>query len=187
MTGIAPATRPELSGAAVREILKQLGVDLTKPALLGRRGYYRDTMGAVGRNDIGIYDDAIFLVTPLTFCPFNANTDPSRIAPGRATLIPGVWSYRLGIHGLTRPREQQYKALVQAGRVTVMRAGNPPRKDTGWFGINIHRGGNSTTSSEGCQTIHPSQWTQFITLVETEMKRCGVTTITYALTERADA
>src|SRR5205085_158905 len=73
------------------------------PYLVGRRGYYRDTMGAKGANDIGVYDDAIALVTPNAVLAFNANTDPSRHRPAMATLCVGSWRYQLGIHGLSHP------------------------------------------------------------------------------------
>jgi hypothetical protein len=89
---------------------------------------------------------------------FNANCDPSRTERGIARLCVGRWKYRPGIHNLSKdPKEHpHYEALVQAGHVTVDRgAGN---LDTGFFGINIHCGGNTTTSSLGCQTIPPAQW-----------------------------
>ena len=75
-------------------------------------------------------------------------------------------AYRLDLH------KGQYLALCQrVAAVTVTRDGEPPYEDTGWFGINIHRGGINTTSSEGCQTIPPSQWEAFIRLVQDEMRR----------------
>lgn len=150
--------------------------------LLGRRGYYADSMGVPGENDIGIYDDAIMLVTPTAYVTFNANTDPSRQYPGIAKLARGVWRYKVGIHGLSKPRHLQYRALVQAGPVTVHRHGQ--EDDRGWFGINIHRGGYGTTSSLGCQTIPPGQWRAFISLVESELLRHNRETIPYVLTVR---
>lgn len=183
MTTIVPNARPELGRHAAEEMLAQLGV--AGPAILGRRGYYRDAMGVPGKNDRGIYDDAIFVVTPTAFVAFNANCDPSRARPGIAVLKAGVWQYKPGIHGLARPKEQQYLALVQAAPVTVVRDGRGD--DTGWFGINIHRGGYSSTSSEGCQTIYPDQWPAFIELVKLEMQRHGLMRIPYALTEREAA
>lgn len=171
--------------------LRRAGVTL--PALLGRRGYYRDTMGKPGKNDRGIYDDAIFLVTPTVFASFNANVDPSSSRQGVAALKAGVYRYKIGTHGLSKPKSQRYRALIQADEVTVMRDDiadrdhDGPEEDRGFFGINIHRGGYTTTSSLGCQTIHPDQWAAFIALVESEMKRHGVTTIPYLLTERENA
>jgi lysozyme len=49
--------------------------------------------------------------------------------------------------------------------------------------INLHKGGTRTTSSEGCQTIHPSQWPAFVALVYSEMDRAGQKTIPYLLVE----
>lgn len=180
---IVPGARPELTRAAALVMAKAAGLeDVTGPFLLGRRGYYRDTMGARGRNDIGIYDDAIALVSPTAFATFNANTDPSRERTGMATLKPGIWTYQRGIHGQNKAETLRYMALIQAAPVTVHRHGEGD--DTGWFGINVHRGGYNTTSSLGCQTIHPSQWEAFFALVTLEMRRTHRETIPYVLTER---
>lgn len=183
-----PHTRPEMDRAAAESLLRALHVDLERPALLGRRGYYRDTMGVSGVNDIGIYDDAIMLISPASYVTFNANCDPTRIHAGVATLKTGVWRYRIGTHGLSRPIAQRYEALVQAADVTVVRAPDarhPERwEETGRFGINIHRGGINTTSSEGCQTIVAPQYAGFLELVRMELERFRATEIPYALTER---
>ena len=75
--------------------------------VVGVRGYYRDTMGAPGVNDRGIYDEAIFLHTPSATVAFNGNTDPSRVKKGSGTgarkgmasLNPGVWKvHRFDLH-----------------------------------------------------------------------------------------
>lgn len=162
--------------------------------IIGLRGYYRDTMGEPGVNDRMIYDDAICIVTPNVHANFNGNTDPNGYRPGHgtgaakgmATLKPGFWPvYRFDLH------RGQYLALCQrAGEVTVIRDGHPSYEDTGEFGINIHRGGATSTSSLGCQTIPPSQWDGFITLAVSEAKRLfgakwKSTTIPYVLIDRS--
>lgn len=180
-----PPGRPEMGRHMAEMLLTSKGV--TEPALLARRGYYLDTMGVPGQNDRGIYDDAIMLVTPTSYVTFNANCDPSRYQPRVAVLKAGVWQYKVGIHGLSKPKDKQYTALVQAGEVTVLRdnaeEGKPPVEDTGYFGINIHCGSHNSTSSLGCQTIYPEQWEAFIALVQLEMKRHEMREIKYVLTE----
>jgi hypothetical protein len=173
-----PARRPRLSREELEDWLKQEKLDNYEVVLVGKPGYYL-SMGKAGVNDRGIYDDAIFLLSPTVFARFNANTDPSIYRPRVATLQPGVWLYKIGIHGLSKPKARRYKALVQAGQVTVGRDG--AGTDTGWFGINIHKGGRNSTSSLGCQTIPPDQWPEFIGLVEAEMKRHGQKVVPYVL------
>jgi lysozyme len=173
-----PATRPKLTRDELLDWLEQEKVDGYSVILVGKRGYYL-AMGKPGKNDRGIYDDAIFLLSPTAFARFNANTDPSIFRPRVATLQPGQWIYKIGVHGLSKPKNRRYKALVQAAPVTVGRDG--AGTDTGWFGINIHRGSKNSTSSLGCQTIPPDQWPEFIGLVEAEMKRHGQKTIPYVL------
>lgn len=192
-----PAARPRLSLAELKARVEAAhpGHDFAgKLTVVGIRGYYRDTMGAAGRNDRGIYDDALFVVSDNAFVAFNGNTDPSRVrkgagrgaGKGMAVLKPGLYrAHRFDLH------KGQYLALCQrAAQVTVIRDGEPPYPDTGMFGINIHRGGNTTTSSEGCQTIPPDQWPAFIALCQAEAKRIygadwRAEIVTYILLEEA--
>ena len=180
-----PKDRPRQNRKSTLEALAKNGVT-ELVCLFGIRGYYRDSMGVVGKNDVGMYDDAIIVISPNVHAAFNANTDPSRLGwnakAGKpmAQLKRGVWRYKVGKHGLNRGNP--YTALVQAVPVTVHRG---DKEETGWFGINIHRGGFKSTSSEGCQTVVPEQWDSFITLVRSEMKRSNAKTIPYLLTEAA--
>lgn len=153
--------------------------------IVGVRGYYRDTFGEKDKNDIGMYDDAIFVDSPNLYASYNANTDPSKQRIGMANLKPGLYfAHRLGLH------KGKYLALIQTGgEVTVARYQSEKEftEDTGHFGINIHKGGINTTSSEGCQTIHPSQYESFIGNVKSEVVRIFTkqmydkTTIPYVL------
>ncbi|MBL0317209.1 MAG: hypothetical protein IPP69_16150 [Flavobacteriales bacterium] len=53
----------------------------------------------------------------------------------------------------------------------IIRDGETRVQEGSNFGINIHRGGRTTTSSEGCQTIPPDQWTGFYELAKSEARR----------------
>ncbi len=181
MSAMLPSGRPRLDRNAVEQILHNAKVT-ADVAIVGMRGYYRRTMGDPNGNDRGIYDDALFVISPSAFVSFNGNADPSVHRKAIAVLQPGVWKYRIGVHGLSKPAKQRYKALVQAGPVTVLR--DETGYDTGWFGINIHRGGNTTTSSLGCQTIPPPQWPAFIALVESELKRASQSIVPYILIDQ---
>ncbi|MBX3253903.1 MAG: hypothetical protein KF862_07145 [Chitinophagaceae bacterium] len=151
--------------------------------MVGIRGYYLNSMGKEGENDRGIYDDAIILVAPNLYQTYNANTDPSKYRKGIATLVPGLHYYRKGKHGITKPGGG-YPAL----RPDNIREELPVARDgqEGIFkgiAINIHKGGYTTTSSEGCQTVYPSQWDAFITNVYKAMDREGQRRIPYILIE----
>jgi len=177
---IIPSKRPAQPSQKTAKMLLDAGVR-DAVCLLGVRGYYRDSMGKVGENDRGIYDDAIFLNSPSCHVAFNANTDPSIYRDHVAVLKPGLWFYKLGIHGLSKPKVLQYQALVQAAPVCVNRDNGPMQE--GWFGINIHRGSRSTTSSLGCQTIYPDQWEAFMALVKDQLQRYGQKVVPYLLRE----
>lgn len=78
-----------------------------------------------------------------------------------------------------------YFAFRQDGDVTVKRDGadgtytdTPPRLR---MFIDIHRGGYNTTSSEGCQTIHPDGWEAFRKAGFTQMDVWGQEEVFYNL------
>lgn len=177
-----PNTRPQQAKQKTQALLSKAGV-ADAVSLVGIRGYYRDTMGQPGVNDRGIYDDAIFLVSPCAYVAFNANTDPSVHRKGIAVLKPGVHRYRKGNHGISKgPGYPALRPATPGEQLPVTRDGEG---DSMGVAINIHRGGYNTTSSLGCQTIPPSQWQAFIALVYSEMNRHGQKTIPYLLTEDA--
>jgi hypothetical protein len=105
------AFRPELSRNLAQALLEQRGVR-DAVALIGVRGFFRG-MGVRGEDDLDVYDDAAFLVTPDLCRGFVFNTDPSRLEPPSVSLKAGLWRYRMGIH--TPPRSSGYPALVHAG------------------------------------------------------------------------
>lgn len=178
-----PANRPQQSREETDALLKKHGIT-DGFALLGVRGYFKKTMGDPTKNDRGIYDDAMFVITPSAYVTFNANVDPSVFRPCIATLKPGLYYYKIGIHGLSRPLAKQYKALVQASGVSLVRDGGKEEKQV-FVGINIHKGSHNATSSLGCQTIPPPQWDSFIALVESELARHNRKKIPYLLIENA--
>ena len=176
-----PPSRPQQAKSKTQALLTKARVD-DAVALVGIRGYYRDSMGVPGENDRGIYDDAIFLVSPNAYAAFNANTDPSVRRAGIAVLKPGVHRYRKGKHGLSKPGGG-YPALRPANPAEELPVTRDGQGDSMGIAINIHRGGYNSTSSEGCQTIYPSQWESFISLLYSEMDRAGQKTIPYLLVE----
>ena len=177
---------------------KAAGGIAPKPVyILAIRGYRRDTMGVPGRNDVGIYDDAMFLVSPTEFKAVNANTDPSRLGwnPGvgkpYAMLDTGIWYFIKGPHKGRSPalRQATLEEAKKFGvpdfgyfKVTRSAVGNKPAyKEVGYFAINIHSGGDSTTSSWGCQTIPPNDFLSFMDLVWKQMTKYNQQTIPYIL------
>jgi len=192
---VIPKNRPQQKRQDTERQLKSAGVS-DPVCLVGIRGYYRDSMGAKGKNDVGLFDDALILISPNVHAAWNANVDPTRLGwnpkvkKPMAQLKPGVYRYKLGRHGIRSGKP--YPALVQAGPVTVYRG---DQEETGWFGINIHAAGGGvttmprSTSSEGCQTVpgryglKGSQYDGFYSMVAAEMKRNNAKTVSYVLTQ----
>jgi hypothetical protein len=155
--------------------------------VVGIRGYVKNIAGAeTGKNLLGVYDDAICIITPTTSHTFLGNTDPSRTILERAVLQPGKYRYTRGIHGVTGPIEKRRPAWVQASGVTIRRFDASgvlgPELPQQWIGCNIHDGSVTTTGSAGCQTIVPEQWPTFDSVLEAALKAAAQTQFWYLLT-----
>lgn len=151
------------------------------------RAYFLRTMGNPTKNDVGIYDDAIFLLPKgKGIHRFNANTDPSRIGQnvelGKpfAMLAPGLWYFRQGLHNgkvlawrepdaeeadtMNLPENESASGRHRPGFFEVIRDPGNGKKylDVGYHAINIHPGGTYGTSSWGCQTFPPEQYNRWL-------------------------
>lgn len=189
---MTPKTKPKIDRNAVLKILEHYNIDLqvNPVVLVGIRGYYLNSMGEKGKNDRGIYDDAlIWVIRDRGVMTFNGNCDPSKYRKGSgksaekgmASLNPGIWFYKTGVHNgkVPHPAFRQYK------EVSVTRDGTKGNyQDYGFFGINIHRGGANGTSSLGCQTVPPSQWEAFKSLGYAAIKEYGLVSFPYILAEQ---
>jgi hypothetical protein len=162
-----PGSRPRLKREDLHDLMAPYAINRQKYPIMviGIRGYYIDSLGEPGEQDRGIYDDAIFFDSIEGTVSYNANADPSYYQTGIASLKRGVWpAYKIDYH------RGEYLALCQRnGKVTVRRDNED--EETGYFGINIHRGSINSTSSLGCQTIYPYQWDGFIGLVIGQAKK----------------
>lgn len=175
---LSPARRDRrLTGALLKEFVTRCSYPWDETGhvnLVGLRGWVN---GLPVPNEPDAYNDTILLVSQtasgLRAVRFRASVDPGRLREpnprGTAHLLPGSYLYRLGLH---RGRET---ALVQAGEVRVRRyidddpEGLAPFEESGWFGINIHRGGLSPrvgSWSAGCQIVHGTQWPSFIAALQ---------------------
>ncbi len=164
---------------------------LPKVYNLAVRGYRFKTMGNPERNDVGIFDDAFFLVTPDGFYPENANTDPSRLGwnPGvgkpYGMLQPGVWWFYPGAHKGVSPAFRQADDAAVAkmlgipheGKFKVMRmwGHSDPRNKIEWGHqqVDIHPAGMSTTSSWLCLTLPQDRATNWLKLATYSLKENG--------------
>ena len=160
MSKILPSSRPKASKADIVGFIPPYVFQKYKVILVGYPAYYLNSMGKPGVNDRGIYDDAIFLIAPDAFLACNANVDPSVYRKGIAKLMPGVHLYRKGKHKISSPKGYAaFRPATPDESLPVMRDGQVGEKKG--IAINIHKGGVNGTSSLGCQTIHPSQWSSF--------------------------
>lgn len=156
-----------------------------RPFLLGIRGYYSKTMGPTSGNDRRIYDDAMVIISPTVFRTFNANLDPNgygwsdQTKKYLPTIQPGIYMYQVGMHKAGKPGA--HMALRQAGEVVIVRDNG--KREQGFFGINIHKGGVTSTSSAGCVTVPPHQWEDFFKEVRTQMVEYKISMIPFQVVD----
>lgn len=192
MSAIVPPSKPKASRALVTATaLAAYGKALPSVYVLAARGYYRDSMGKVGYNDVSIYDDAFFIVSPCGFSAYNGNVDPSRFGWNEgaqkfmARLKAGCWEFRRLKHHPSRPTG--YMAFGQGNSpVTVQRMkadGTVHNEETGCFGINNHRGGINGTSSEGCVTVPREQWPSYYGQLAAALELAGQKTFPLILVD----
>ncbi len=175
---ITPQARPQMSRPEVLTYLTAANIDITKSlvVIVGMRGYYANTFGKPGANDIGVDDDAFFVVSPRAFRSFNGNTDPSVKRSKIATLLTGLYQAIKWLHkGKYRGYQITQDRVSREGLTGV---------DTGRHGINFHYHGSQKTDSEGCQTLPKSQYPEFVKLVDTEMDYYRVNEFIYLLVDK---
>jgi lysozyme len=150
--------------------------------VLAIRGYFKNSMGAAGQNDRGIYDDAMVLSGPNYLQTFNANTDPRIYDKGKAMLLPGWHLFKPGLHHPGKPG--QHEAFRTANDLEQL----PVLRD-GMFGIkwgqyiNLHKGGIVSTNSAGCQTVQEGEWLEFQRNAYGLLKKEGQRILPYLLIE----
>jgi lysozyme len=172
-----PSSRPQKKMDQVLDLLGEEIFELNPVILVAVRGYYLDSMGKKGVNDRGVYDDAVFVISPTTFTSFNFNVDPSAYRQGIATILPGVHWFRRGRHGISRDRPNKivsypaFRPATAGERLPVSRDGESGRSKRDGVATNIHKGSRTSTSSEGCLTVPPNQWEEFYAIVDAEMRR----------------
>jgi len=168
-----PAAKRKL---VVAESLKGWRIENKTPLplvyVLAVRGYRKSSMGDPTRNDVGIFDDAFFLVTPDGFYPENANTDPSKLGwnPGvgkpYGMLKSGhVWWFYPGAHKGRSPAFRQADDTAVGQKLGIPNDGkflvtrmwgiDDPRNYEEWGHqqVNIHPAAMGTTSSWLCLTL----------------------------------
>ena len=196
-----------------RQLLdKCLDVDFEK--ILKSKGYSYFTNGIYNLNIIGVrskdskesvnvFNDALILiysaedgkhieVFPITTDPGLYYLKNNLSIKGCAILkegqVRGGW--QIGLH------QGKYKALVQKKPVTVYRDSNKDSKldfvneETGMFGINIHKSGESSTQvdrwSAGCQVFaRVKDFNKFMNLVQKGNNKYG-NSFTYTLINETD-
>jgi len=184
---VIPKGRPQRSEADLLKLAHHFfGDNLPDVLIIGNRGYYLDSQGVKGENDIETYDDAVFvLVESKLRQAFNANCDPSKKNRDMAMLDEGIYYFYQGKH---KGEYDALRAYPEGVRLPCKRQNRLGK----WYKsfcslINIHKGYFGTTGSAGCQTIIKTQWSEFIGLVYGAMNRLKRKKVTYLLVEEKTA
>jgi hypothetical protein len=144
-----------LSKQELFTVLSHYGANPKKAAVLFVRG------GSDGQNDYNKYDDECFVWTGTDEVKrYLANCDPTSSSTSKAQLVTeNVYYFSPGKHHILSPAPRGYAAFRQYGDYVYSRIRQG--RFRGNVGINMHRGGEYTTSSLGCLTIRPEDWAEF--------------------------
>lgn len=160
---IIPRSRPHRNKELLYAVLDRYDLDPMLANLIYVRGHYLDSLGVAGRNDINIYDDSCYLVSPDGIDSWNANTDPSFISKNGkdlAVLNLGHYQFYRNKHRVGRPNAYDaLRSYPEGVKLPCTRNGKPSFCQF----INGHKGGMSPSSfgvthSEGCLTIPKTQY-----------------------------
>ncbi|HEY8560527.1 MAG TPA: hypothetical protein VIL74_09130 [Pyrinomonadaceae bacterium] len=161
------------------------------PVLLvvGVRGYFLNSVGKPGENDLNLWDDAILVYYDSVLVKtFNANTDPSKHNQKLAMLDAGLYEFYQGTH---KERIKAFRAYPEGVELPCKRQ----QFDGSWVkskcsAINIHDGAFNDTWSAGCQTVinqtPHKQFDEFRDLVYDLMDANKMKTFKYLLLEESD-
>lgn len=164
---ILPAEKPKFNEATVEKVFRYFLGD-------SWRDEYDVVLLGIRNPKINFYDDELAVYTRPTgekITPFNFNADPSAYlikGAAKAILKKGVHFYRLSYHKINTPARRRFalRPATKGEQLPVWRkqAGGKFVSSVG-VAIDIHDGGSDSTWSEGCQTLHFSQYWDFIKLV----------------------
>lgn len=162
---ILPPSRPKRDDAVLDRILDRYEINRNHTSIILIRGYYLDSMGKPGIDDVNIYDDAAFLITPDARESFNANTEPSFPLKGYATLKLGMYTFYPSFHHVADPKKR-YKALRPYPEGVVLQCTRNGQPST-CGNTNLHMGGANPGSfdvvwSQGCITIPKTQYPDWL-------------------------
>jgi hypothetical protein len=117
------------------------------------------------RPDVENAKDTIAILTPSAtdeVAVFAANLESDF-----AQLRPGVWPFKIGFVGGTRPQDRRYPGFVQADRVTLDVKDGEPREVA--EGVCIHSG--ISILAPGSIVIPSGPWPKFRAIVNDQLRR----------------
>lgn len=182
-------SRPQIKDAETDKLAARFFTsEIPKVLVIGIRGYFRDSVGKAGQNDLGVWDDAVLVYENGTLRKtFNGNTDPSKVNADLAMLDTGIYQFYKGIH---RSRISAFRAYPEGVRLKCKRQNSKGVWYESWCSaINFHDGGLNDTWSAGCQTVINQgvhrQFIEFRTLVYSLMDASKLKTFTYLLIDES--
>lgn len=176
MKKILPPARPKRDDATLDAVIEHFNLVPTRACLIYVRGHYLDTMGRPGVDDVNIYDDAVYLVSPNRRESWNANTSPSFPKKGYAELVLGQYVYYPSYHHIWEPKKRYraFRPYPEGIKLKCLRNG----KLSTCQATNLHMGSDNPAAfdvvwSQGCMTVPRSQYPDYELTVRTEVERCN--------------